>query len=231
MVVQVGAPSLHNDLEQITAVQARLPGSVAVLIGAAAATVVLLPPLWAASRYVYTIAHEGGHAFMGSLAGLRITGVTMETNGNGLTEVTGQRGLGVVLFQFFGYLAPGALGVATAKLIQVGHIVAVLWLLLVALAVLLLSARGFFAWTCIIGAGFLLYEIARYGTLGTKVFAAYAVTWFLLISGVIVVLRHWRNEGDRALLKSSTGLPKWFWPPLWLIGSVAALLTGGVLLV
>lgn len=227
----MGTPSLHQDLEQITAVQARLPAPVVVLIGAAAATVVLLPPLWAASRYLYTMAHEGGHAFMASAVGLRITSVTMEPNGDGLTNVTGPRGLGVVLFQFFGYLAPSALGVGTAKLIQVGHIVAVPWLLLLALAVLLLSARGFFAWTCIIGAGFLLYSIARYSTLGTKVFTAYVLTWFLLISGVVVVLRHWRNEGDRALLKSSTGLPKWFWPPLWLIGSIAALLTGGALLV
>jgi hypothetical protein len=227
----VGAPSLQQDLEQITAVQARLPASVVVLIGLAAATVVLLPPLWVASKYLYTMAHEGGHAFMGSLVGLRITDVTMESNGNGLTNAIGQRGLGVVLFQFFGYLAPGALGVGTAKLIQVGHIVAVLWLLLLALAVLLLSARGVVAWTCIIGAGFLLYGIARYSTLGTKVFTAYVLTWFLLISGVVVVLRQWRNEGDRALLKTSTGLPKWFWPPLWLIGSIAALFIGGRLLV
>jgi len=227
----VGAPSFHQELEQIIAVQARLPASVVVLIGGAAATVVLLPPLWAASKYLYVMAHEGGHAFMASLAGLRITSVTMEPNGNGLTTVMAPRGLGVFLFQFFGYLAPSALGVGTAKLIQVGHIVAVLWLLLLALAVLLLSARGFFAWTCIIGAGFLLYSIARYSTLGMKVFTAYVLTWFLLISGLAVVLRHWRSEGDRALLKSSTGLPKWFWPPLWLIGSIAALLTGGALLV
>lgn len=230
MVGQVGAPSLQRDLQQIIAVQARLPASLVVLIGVAAATVVLLPPPWLASRYLYTMAHEGGHAFMGSAMGLQVTSVTMKLNGEGLTLATGPRGLAVFLFQFFGYLAPSALGVGAAKLIQLGHIVAVLWVLLLALAVLLLSARGFVAWTCIIGAGFLLYLIARYSTLGIKVFTAYALTWFLLISGVVVVLRHWRGEGDRALLKSTTGLPKWFWPPLWLIGSTAALLTGGSLL-
>ena len=227
----MGSPSLQQDLQQITAIQARLPGYMVVLIGVAAATVVLLPPLWVASKYLYTMTHEGGHAFMGSLVGLQITSVTMESNGNGLTSVTGQRGLGVILFQFFGYLAPGTLGVGTAKLIQLGHIVAVLWLLLLALAVLLLCARGLVAWACIIGAGFLLYNIVRYGTVGTKVFTAYVLTWFLLISGVVMVLRHWRNEGDRALLKTSTGLPKWFWPPLWLVGSIAALIIGGRLLV
>jgi Peptidase M50B-like len=231
VVVKVGAPSLHDDLQQVIAVQGRLPAPVVLLIGAAAATVASLPPLWTAGRYLYTIAHEGGHAFMGSVVGLRITGVTMKRNGDGETNAVGPPGFGVFLFQFFGYLAPSALGVGTAKLIQVGHIVAVLWLLLLALAVLLLSARGPVAWACIIGSGFLLYCIARYATLGTKVFTAYAVTWFLLISGVVVVLEHWRTGKDRELLKETTHLPMGLWPPLWLIGSIAALLTGGTLLI
>jgi hypothetical protein len=225
-VVKVGAPSLHEDLQQIVAVQERLPGPVALLIGAAAA-MVSLPPLWLASRYLYTMAHEGGHAFMASVVGLQITGVTMKRNGDGLTGAAGAQGLGVFLFQFFGYLGPSALGAGAAKLIEAGHIVAVLWLLLLALGVLLLSARGFVAWACIIGSGYLLYCIARYATLGTKVFIAYALTWFLLISGLVVVLKHWRTGGDRVLLKQTTHLPMGLWPPLWLLGSVAALVTGG----
>jgi hypothetical protein len=226
VVVKVGAPSLQEDLQQIVAIQGRLPGPVALLIGAAAA-LVSLPPLWLASRYLYTLAHEGGHAFMASVVGLRITGVSMKRNGDGLTEVVGAGGLGVFLFQFFGYLGPSALGAGAAKLIEIGHIVAVLWLLLLALGVLLLSARGVVAWVCIIGSGFLLYYIARYATLGTKVFIAYVLTWFLLISGVGVVLTHWRTAGDRVLLKQTTHLPMGLWPPLWLLGSIAALLTGG----
>ncbi len=74
-------------------------------------------------------------------------------------------------------------------------------LLLLTLAVLLLSARGFVAGTCIIGSGFLLYCIASYASLGTKVFTAYAVTWFLLISGVVMVLRHWRTGKDRGAIE------------------------------
>ena len=229
VVVKVGAPSLHDDLQQIAAVQGRLPAPVALLIGLAAA-MVSLPPLWLTSRYLYTMAHEGGHAFMASVAGLRVTSVTMKRNGDGLTEAAG-KGFGVFLFQFFGYLGPSALGAGAAKLIEVGHIVAVLWLLLLALGVLLLSARGFVAWMSIIGSGYLLYCIARYATLGTKVFSAYALTWFLLISGVVVVLKHWRTGGDRALLKETTHLPMGLWPPLWLLGSIAALLAGGTWLV
>src|SRR5262249_50299102 len=104
VVVKVGAPSLHDDLQQIAALQGRLPAPVALLIGLAAA-MVSLPPLWLTSRYLYTMAHEGGHAFMASVAGLRVTSVTMKRNGDGLTEAAG-KGFGVFLFQFFGYLGP-----------------------------------------------------------------------------------------------------------------------------
>src|SRR5690348_15783564 len=54
VVVKVGAPSVHEDLQQIVAIQERLPGPVVLLIGAAAA-IVSLPPLWLASRYLYKI--------------------------------------------------------------------------------------------------------------------------------------------------------------------------------
>jgi hypothetical protein len=52
------------------------------------------------------------------------------------------------------------------------------------------------------------------------------LTWFLLISGVVVVLQHWRTGADRALLKQTTHLPMGLWPPLWLLGAVVALITG-----
>jgi Peptidase M50B-like len=171
VVVKVGSPSLQQDPQQIVAIQGRLPPPVALLVGGVA-VLVSLPPLWLASRYLYTMAHEGGHAFMASVAGLRTTSVSMERNGDGLTVAAGTGGLSFFLFQFFGYLGPSALGADAAKMIEVGHIVAVLWLLLLALGVLLLSARGLMAWACIIGSGSLLYCIVRYATLSTKVFTA-----------------------------------------------------------
>lgn len=227
----MGVPSLHYELRQIGALQGRLPGPVTVLIGLAAAVVVLVPAAWAASRYLYTIAHEGGHALMGAAMGHRITSVTMGRDGSGLTKSVGPPGLAVFLFQFFGYLAPSALGLGAAKLIEVGHIIAVLWLLLLALAALLVAARGSLARTCIVCTGVLLYLAARYALLGAQVAIAYGITWFLLISGVAMVLKHWRAGGDRDLLSSTTHLPRGLWSPLWFIGSVVALLAGASLLV
>lgn len=224
-------PSLVHGLQQVGSVQGRLPAPVALLIGLVAAAVVFLPAVWAAGRYLYTLAHEGGHAFMASAVGMRVTSLTMKMDGSGLTEAAGSPGFGVFLFQFSGYLGPSALGVGAAKLIQVGHAVAVLWALLLALAVLLFTARKAFAWACILGTGFLLYCVARYAAVGTQVVAAYGITWFLLISGVAMVLRHWRATGaDHDRLKTTTGLPRWVWPPLWLAGSAAALITGAALL-
>jgi len=228
----MAAPSLQDDLREIAALQGRLPGPVVILIGATAAAVVFFPAVWAGSRYLYTIAHEGGHALMGSAMGHKINSVTMERNGNGLTKATGPPGLGVFFYQFFGFLAPSAIGLGAAKLIEVGHIVAVLWLLLLALAALLVIARGYVAWTCIICAGLLLFLTARYASFAAQIVVAYALTWFLLISGVAAVLRTWRVPGgDSDLLRSTTHLPRGLWPPLWLLGTVLALVAGASLLV
>ncbi len=226
----MATPSLRDDLARIEAVQAHLPGPVVILIGLAAAAATL-PAAWAYSQYLYVIAHEGGHAFMGSLMGRRITSVTMKRDGTGLTISQGKPGIGGFLFQFFGYLGPSAFGVGAAKLIQLGHIVAVLWLFLLALLVLLFAARGFVAWLCISCTGAGLFLIAQFTLAGVQVAAAYGITWFLLISGVAIVLRHGKAAGDASLLRTSTHLPEGLWPLLWFAGSTAALITGAVLLI
>lgn len=227
----MAAPSLQDHLQEIGALQHRLAGPVVILIGVAAAAVVFFPAVWAASKYLYTMAHEGGHALMGSAMGHKINSVTMEWNGNGLTRATGPAGLRVFFYQFFGFLAPSAIGLGAAKLIEVGHIIAVLWLLLLALAALLLIARGHVAWTCIICTGLLLYLTVRYAPFGAQVIMAYAITWFLLISGVVAVLRTWAAPGDRDELRKMTHLPRGLWPVLWLAGSGIALVAGARLLI
>jgi hypothetical protein len=228
----LAGPTLHQDLQEIAALQARLPGPLVVLIGAAAAAVVFFPAIWVASQYLNTLAHEGGHAVMGWAVGHKIRSVTMQRSGSGLTMASGSSGLGTFLFQFFGFLGPSAIGLGAAKLIQLGHIIAVLWLMMAALALLLVIARGWVAWAAIIGSGGLLYLTARHAPLGAKVALAYGITWFLLISGVGSVVRDSRVAGgDPDLLRKTTHLPRGLWPPLWLIGTVAALITGARLLI
>lgn len=208
-----------------------LPASVSLAIGLLAAAGALMPALWLASRHVYTIAHEGGHAFMGSALGRRVLSVSMNVKGEGLTATGPAGGLRVLLTSFFGYLAASAFGVGAAKLISMGHSVAVLWLFILGLAILLLVAQGFFARFCIAVAGVLLFLAARYTATGAQMAIVYGITWFLLVSGVAVSVRHWKHSGDAANLKNQTHLPRVLWSALWLIGCVAALVYGAGLLI
>jgi hypothetical protein len=229
-MVHVVASGNHGELQRIIAVQARLNGTVALLIGLAAAVAAVLPLLWEIGQHVNTMAHEGGHALTGAFVGHRVRGVRMEINGNGETAFVWRPGADKILTGLIGYLTPGLLGLGAAKLIAMGHIVAVLWLLLLGLVVLLLVARGFFAVTCVLCAGFLLYLTLRYASLGTQVTVAYGLTWFLLISGFTVAVSHGRNAVDAGILKSWTRMPRGLWAGLWFLGSVCTLVLGAKLL-
>lgn len=220
-----------HHLNHVGLIQHRLPASVSLAIGLLAAAAAVMPALWAASQHLHVIAHEGGHALMGSAMGHRVSGVSMNVKGTGVTRTIGAGGLRIFLTSFFGYLAASAAGVGAAKLISLGHSVAVLWLLILGLAILLLVAQGFFAWFCIACAGVLLFLTARYTAIGAQLAIVYGITWFLLISGVTVSVKHWKTSGDAANLRKQTHLPRVLWSVLWLIGCVTALVYGAGLLV
>lgn len=227
----MGASALVHQLNQPALVHNKLPPSVALAIGLLAAAVALMPALWAISQHLHVIAHEGGHAFMGSALGHRVASVSMSVKGTGLTQTVGSGGLRLFLTAFFGYLASSAFGAGAAKLISMGHGTAVLWLFILGLAILLLVSQGYFARFCIAAAGVLLFLAARYTSLGAQLAIAYGVTWFLLVSGVAVSVRHWKTSGDAANLKKQTHLPRVLWSALWFSGCVAALVYGAGLLV
>jgi hypothetical protein len=227
-MVRMAASPWADDLQRIGALQGRLNGEVALLIGLAAAVVAFLPALWDLGQHLNTAAHEGGHALMAVLVGHRVMSVKMQMNGDGLTLHQGDYSF---LVSVAGYLSPGLLGLGAAKLIAMGHIVAVLWLYLLGLAILLIVARGWFAPVWIVTAGFLLYLTVRYADLGFQVLVAYGMTWLLLISGFTMVLAHWTGAGDAQNLRAHTHLFKGFWAFLWLLGSTLTLIVGTTLLV
>jgi hypothetical protein len=224
--------SLEDALRGIGELQAHLPGTTAVLLGAVALGAATLPGISLLTQHVNTMAHEGAHAAMGSAMGRKVTAVTLRGNGEGRTALAGAHGTGYVLAGFVGYLGPSAFGLGAAKLIQVGHIIAVLWLTMLALAALAIAVRrnGFgIAAVTVSGVG--LYLVARYAPLGGQVAVAYGIAWFLLVSGVQVVLLHGRNAGDAIALRQLTRLPRGLWVGIWLAGSTAALIFGGGMLV
>lgn len=226
----MATPSLTTELQQAAQMQAHLPGTSVVLIGLVALGAVAVRSIWSITQHVTTIAHEGAHAVVGSAAGRKVTHVRIKMNADGGTGLVPAKGAGFILAGVVGYLGPSGFGLIAAKLIQVGHIVAVLWLAILALACMLVLVRKSFGLVSVIGCGLAIYVIARYMSIGAQVAAAYGIAWFLLLAGVADVRRHWTGAHDAGILQGLTRLPAGFWARLWLVGSVAALVLGASLL-
>ncbi len=225
------APSLGTVLARIGETQPPLPGSTAVLIGLAALAAVGVQEVWLLARHINTIAHEGAHAIAGSAVGQRVTRVTLRPNATGATVTSGGRAAGSVAVGVVGYLGPSVFGLGAAKLIQVGHSAAVLWLTLLLLVLLLAVLRQAFSFVPVLVIGGLVYLIARYGSVEASSVMAYAVAWFLLLSGVRVVFDHGLGASDAGNLAKLTHIWPGFWVVVWLGGSIAGLTIGGALLV
>jgi hypothetical protein len=219
-------------LHAIVDLQARLPRSTSVLLGVGALAAATLPGISALTRYVNTMAHEGAHAAIGSATGRKVTSVIMRGNGEGRTSMTKPQGLGYLLAGIVGYLGPSAFGLIAARLIEIGHIIAVLWLVILALVFMaVMVRRNVFGLVAVVITGAGLVLVLRYTPLGAQVAVAYGIAWFLLVSGVRVVLQHGRHASDAVALRQLTRLPRGLWASFWLAGSAVALVFGGAMLI
>ena len=223
-------PSLDTVLSRIGETQAPLPAPVSLLLGIAAFVVVLGQTLWRIATHVNTVVHEAAHAFVGLGTGRKVGGVTMTKAGGGATKLTPDRGAGFGVAVVVGYIGPSAAGLIAAKLISIGHIVAALWLGLLLLAVMLLLVRKLFGGIVILVCGVLLFLVLRYTAVGAQVAVAYGLAWFLLVSGPKAVLEAGSTPQDAKILARMTLLWASAWTVLWLIGSLAALWVGGIML-
>ena len=224
------AASLAAALDRIGQVQPRLSGMTAVLL-AIVAIAAMLPGVWLVTRHITVIAHEVAHATMGSALGRTVQGISLKRNADGATAVSGGGRTGSAVIAVVGYFGPSAFGVGAAELIRAGHIVAVLWAALVALlAVMFVLRRSFGVLTVIVAFLFLLL-LAGAGTVRVEVLTAYALTWFLLVSGVRIVVIRGSQAVDAGILRDITKIPQSFWYGFWLLGTATALVYGAILLV
>lgn len=219
---------LTASLDRVGQVQAHLPAMVSVIMAVVGVGAVVVPGLLHVAMPIETIAHEGAHATVGSALGHRVTHMEFKFNGGGATGVVPKSGSSMAIFPsvFVGYLGPSLFGVGAAELIRIGHIVAVLWIGLVGMIPILYLARRSLGVVLVIAVFVALVLLLATGSEGLQVATAYALAWFLLISGVRTITKHKSRATDAGILKDMTGLPRGFWPPFWLAGSVAALIFG-----
>lgn len=223
--------SLTTDLHRIGAVQVDLPSPIVVLIGIIAVGAAVLPDIWLITRHLTVMAHEGGHALAGSALGRTVKSITLSRGGGGLTTVSGGGKAGDIAFWLSGYFGPSGFGVAAAELIRLGHVIAVLWLSLIALLILMVPLRMSFGVLSVILAFVLLFGFIRYATVGTQVVGGYSLAWFMLVSGVKHVVKRPIGIGDDEFLRGATRIRHSFWHRAWLAGSLAALIYGAVVLI
>jgi hypothetical protein len=218
-------------LRGVTVTQVPLPSVASAFIGLVALGVIASDAGWRALRHLAVMAHEGAHAVTGTLLFRDFRGITLNSDATGATYIRLDGSPGDIIITFSGYVGPSMFGIGAAKLIELGHIVAALWLALFLLALLLLGLRASFGRLTVIVAGGLVFFIGRYTPTLAQVIAAYTVAWLLLLSGVRRVIEVSTTSSDGAYLRDLTHLPRFLWFLLWLAGTLAAVAVGGRLLI
>lgn len=223
----MSGPSFQEMAHRIGEIQRPLPAGTSLGIGLAALAAVAFSATWMFVRYFGTMAHEGSHAIVQSAEGAKVTGVWLDVKDAGGATAGWEGG---VLSAFVGYLGPSLFGLAAAKLISIGHSIAVLWLALALLVLLLAVVRNVFGLAAIAITGLVIYHFARYGTTTDAIVVAYGIAWILLFSGIRVVLVHWDGASDAHLLQARTKIVPSTFARMWLVGTIFALLVGARLM-
>ena len=172
----------------------------------------------------------------GSGTGHKIRSVKINTNGGGSTDMEPKSGFGYGVAAFVGYVGPSGAGLLAAWLISIGRIVAVLWLGLLLRAVMVLMVRNFLADSSYSAAARCSSSSCATRRPGSRPPLPMALTWFLLLAAPKIALGVARKPKMWRMQRSSPGGLSSFgrssaWCFLWVVGTIAALVVGGAILV
>lgn len=184
-----------------------------------------------------TIAHEGAHGVAALVSGRRLQGIRLHSDTSGLTVSAGRRrGPGMIATAFAGYPGPALLGLAAAYVLHHGYAIALLWGVLVLLALLLVQIRNWFGlWSVLVAAG-AVFVVTWFATPPVQSAFAYAGAWFVLLAAPrpVLELRQLRRRGyrttDADALGRLTHTPGGVWVWVFLLVTLGCLAGGAVLL-
>lgn len=237
-----GAARWHDDAviaelwSRVVATQPLPPPAVVLATAVVALVLVLVPWLWRVTRHLVTVAHEGGHAVAAVLSGRRLTGIRLHSDTSGLTVSRGRpRGPGMVVTLLAGYTGPAVVGLAAAALLSTGRAVALLWGVLVLLALLLLQIRNLFGLWVVVVCGAGVVAVSWWVPPSGQFAVALTLAFFLLLGAPRAVLelvatrRAGARTSDPDQLARLTRVPAGAWVGVLTLLTVAAA-GGGVAL-
>ncbi len=224
--------------EQVTATTPAPDLRVTVLLALVALACIAWAPVWRMTRHLVTVVHEGAHGAVALLVGRRLSGIRLHSDSSGLTVSKGKpTGIGMVLTLLAGYVGPAALGLLVTLGVYQERAIATLWLLLVALALLLLQIRNMYGLWVVLASGVALVAVTRWLDPTAQTAVAQALGWFLLLAGPwsLVDLQRSRRAGaarqsDPDQLARITRVPGTLWWALMLLISLGCLAGGARLL-
>lgn len=215
------------------------PGLGGSLLLAAVALVMTWSPVgYHLVRHGVTIVHEAGHATVAVLTGRQLRGIKLHADTSGVTVSRGRpRGPGMVATVAAGYPAPALLGLLGAVVLGWGHAVALLWALVLLCALMLVQIRNFYGLWVLLVVGVLVGGATWLLPAEAASWIAYLLVWSLLLAAPrsVVELQRLRRRGaarqsDADQLAHLTGLPAVLWIGVFWLVCVAALVSGGILL-
>jgi Peptidase M50B-like len=220
--------------DDLTGTQPAPSDQVIWALAAAALAIVGWSATWPLARHLVTMAHEGAHGLVATLAGRRQRGISLHVDTSGRARSHGPtRGPGLILTTAAGYPGPALLGLGAALLLGGGHALAVLWAGVALLALLLIQIRNAWGIVVVLAAGGALFAISWSAPEQAQSLVAYAAAWFLLIAAPRPVLelagRHRRGQrgSDADVLAKLTHVPAVLWIVAFLAITLGALLLGG----
>lgn len=203
-------------------------------VAAAAFVLVAYGPLWTHTRHLVTLVHESGHALVALATGRRLNSITLHSDTSGLTVSSGRpTGPGMIATAAAGYLAPAALGLLIAALVQLDRTMWALWFALGALALMLLYIRNWFGLLVVGIAGVGVAAVVWRAPETVQHGAAMLTAWFMLIAAPRTALELWAHRRrrrsrttDADVLARLTHLPALIWVGVFLLLNTAALGVG-----
>lgn len=172
--------------------QTPLSSTETMLLGLVVSIAVIPPTTWRLVQHFQVMAHEGMHGVIGSLSGT-VEWIELRQTAEGGTRVVPSSGTGFAVAAFAGYLGPSAFGLGAARLIQFGHIIAVLWVTVLLLALLLIMLKPSFGYVTVPLAGALIFLILKH------------------MPQTAQIAQRSADAGDAHILRGLTSVPRLVW--------------------